>query len=407
MKIPVIKGRIGTWIYYIGTLSFEQIASNQISASVDEIYQAKSLSELLQRHLTDNYESIRDYLLKERDRFFNAIILAIFDGDPQWLEVEFKGTEKDYTNVGFLEFSGEEKIFPVDGQHRVKGIKEAVKINDSLKYEFVPVIFIAHDNSEDGRKKTRKLFSTLNRRAKPVGQAENIALDEDDICSIITRDLIQTVPLFFGDNLDTREGKNILPSNKAAFTSVITLYQCVESIVKWELTKEGVTGRKYKEYILYRKDDETIERIRSTVFDVVLTFIDKTSAIQDYLKEDGATKASKFRNTNGGNLLFRPVAITEYFNAAIELINHGYSYALAFEALNNLPQELNTRPWNGFMWDGTKMVNRVSRPTIKNLLIFMVDNSLISKKEYARMVTTYSATLNIDFKKAESIIQNL
>lgn len=407
MKIPVIKGRIGTWIYYMGTLSFEQIVSNQISASVDEIYQAKSLSELLQRHLTDNYESIRDYLLKERDRFFNAIILAIFDGDPQWLEVEFKGTEKDYTNVGFLEFSGEEKIFPVDGQHRVKGIKEAVKINDSLKYEFVPVIFIAHDNSEDGRKKTRKLFSTLNRRAKPVGQAENIALDEDDICSIITRDLIQTVPLFFGDNLDTREGKNILPSNKAAFTSVITLYQCVESIVKWELTKEGVTGRKYKEYILYRKDDETIERIRSTVFDVVLTFIDKTSAIQDYLKEDGATKASKFRNTNGGNLLFRPVAITEYFNAAIELINHGYSYALAFEALNNLPQELNTRPWNGFMWDGTKMVNRVSRPTIKNLLIFMVDNSLISKKEYARMVTTYSATLNIDFKKAESIIQNL
>ena len=107
MKIPVIKGRIGSWIYYVGTMTFGQIASEQINASVDEIYEATCLSELLQRHLTDNYNSIKNYLLNESDRFFNAIILAIFDGDPQWLEVEFKGDERDYTTVGFLDFTGE------------------------------------------------------------------------------------------------------------------------------------------------------------------------------------------------------------------------------------------------------------------------------------------------------------
>jgi DNA sulfur modification protein DndB len=179
MKIPVIKGRIGSWVYYVGTMTFDQIASKQINASVDEIYKATCLSDLLQRHLSDNYDSIKNYLLKESDRFFNAIILAIFDGDPQWLEVEFKGDEKDYTTVGFLEFTGEEKIFPVDGQHRVKGIKEAVAIDENLRFETVPVIFIAHDDSPEGRKKTRKLFSTINRRAKPVGASENIALDEE------------------------------------------------------------------------------------------------------------------------------------------------------------------------------------------------------------------------------------
>jgi hypothetical protein len=48
MKIPVIKGRIGSWIYYVGTMTFDQIASNQINTS-----------ELLQRHLSDNYNSIK------------------------------------------------------------------------------------------------------------------------------------------------------------------------------------------------------------------------------------------------------------------------------------------------------------------------------------------------------------
>lgn len=107
MKIPVIRGKIGSWNYYIGTMTFEQI-SDKVTASINELYSASCLDELLQRQLTSNYDSIKNYLLKEQDRFFNAIILAIFDGDPQWLEVEFKGAEQNYTNVGFLQFAGGE-----------------------------------------------------------------------------------------------------------------------------------------------------------------------------------------------------------------------------------------------------------------------------------------------------------
>lgn len=407
MKIPVIKGRMGSWIYYVGAMTMGQIASNQISASVDEIYKATCLENLLQRNLTHNYESIKEYLIKEKDRFFNAIILAIFDGDPQWLEVEFKGEEREYCNVGFLEFTGEEKIFPVDGQHRVKGIKEAVKNNESLIYESVPVIFIAHDNSDDGKKKTRKLFSTLNRRAKPVGQEENIALDEDDICSIITRDLIHDYPLFQGANLTIKGGKPVSSSNTEAFTSIITLYQCVESIVKWQLKKEGVTASKYKEYILYRKDDETIERHRKIVFGVFEAFINKTSAIQAYLSDGSNQRAAPFRNPNGGNLIFRPVALTEYFNAAIELVIGGCTYDEAFERLNKLPQDITAKPWAGFLWDGSRMRVRISKPVIKDLLVFMSNRELLERKEYEKMISIYSATLNIDNEQAETIINSL
>lgn len=41
---------------------------------------------------------------------------------------------------------------------------EALAVNEDLANEQVPVIFVAHRQTEDGRRRTRKLFSILNRR---------------------------------------------------------------------------------------------------------------------------------------------------------------------------------------------------------------------------------------------------
>ena len=281
MKIPVIRGKIGDWIYYSGVMTFKQISEN-VTASINDLYQTSCLGELLQRALTSNYESIRDYILKDNERFFNAVILAIYDGDPQWLEVEFYEEESEYTNVGFLQFSGKEIIFPVDGQHRVAGITAAISNNPDLGFEQVPVIFIAHSNDDGGMKKTRKLFSTLNRRAKPVGQNENIALDEDDVSSIITRELVQRFPLCMGDNITNSLGKQIPNTNEAAFTSLITLYQCVELLIKHKLKECGIKGKKYAEYKLYRPKEEMIILLREYVFSVFEAFVENTTVIKKY-----------------------------------------------------------------------------------------------------------------------------
>lgn len=157
MKIPVIRGKIGNWIYYTGVMSFKQI-SDKITASINELYEASCLDEVLQRELTQNYKSIKDYILKDNERFFNAIIIAIYNGNPQWLEVEFDREESAYTNLGFLELSGEETLFPVDGQHRVAGIKSAIEEDPEMAQEQVPVIFIAHSNTVEGRKKPENCF---------------------------------------------------------------------------------------------------------------------------------------------------------------------------------------------------------------------------------------------------------
>lgn len=395
MKIPVIRGKIGDWIYYSGTMTFSQVSEN-VTASINEIYEASCLDEILQRALTDNFASIKNYILKDSERFFNAVILAIYNGDPQWLEVEFNDEESEFTNVGFLEFSGEETIFPVDGQHRVAGIREALREDPSLSKEQLPVIFIAHSDDPKGRKRTRKLFSTLNRRAKPVGQNENIALDEDDVCSIITREVIQEIPLFMRKNIVNSLGKQIPNANNTAITSLIALYQCVDLLVKHKLATEGIRGKKYSDYKLYRPQDEVIDSIRGYIFSVFESFVNHTTVIREYLSENSEEKAKKFRNSEGGNLLFRPIAFTEYFEAAFWLQDRGgdTTYDDAFISLNTVDLDIGKAPWLGLVWDGSKIISKASKTTIRYLLVFLADSTVMTEKDIQKLVRDYASGTN-------------
>ena len=408
MKIPVIRGIIGDWIYYSGVMTFKQISEN-VTASINDLYKTSCLDELLQRALTNNYESIRDYILKDTERFFNAVILAIYDGDPQWLEVEFNEDEREFTNVGFLQFSGEEVIFPVDGQHRVAGITAAIFENPTLAFEQVPVIFIAHCNDTQGMKKTRKLFSTLNRRAKPVGQNENIALDEDDVSSIITRDLVQEFPLFMGSNIVNSLGKQIPNSNEEAFTSLITLYQCVDLLVKHRLGENGIKGKKYTEYKLYRPKEDEIAALKEFVFETFEDFVDHTTVIREYVALSGDTKAQKYRNASGGNLLFRPIALTEYFEAAFLLCQRGgaATYRDAFDLLNTVELDISNRPWLGLMWDGSRIITRVSKTVIRMLLLYMSNPSVLTQKEYEKLIGDYASSMHLSAEETCAFIASI
>ena len=274
MKLPVIRGHVGDWRYYTGVMKFKEI-EEIVTPSVDEFCNPSCLNDLLQRQLTENYKSIVKYLLSEKQRFFNAIVLAIYDGDPKWLEIEFSEEYEEYNNVGFLAFNEDLKVFPVDGQHRVKGIIEALKENRELEDEEVPVIFIAHKNDDAGKRRTRKLFSTLNRRAKPVGDNYQIALDEDDIAAIVTREVVEEYELFQKERL-LNSKKQIPKTNVNAFTSLIALYQCNEYLIKDKL---GLSDTQFKGYKLYRPDEKVIEDMLSYVESFWTSFIDNITVI--------------------------------------------------------------------------------------------------------------------------------
>ena len=156
-NIPAIRGVLGNIVYYTSSFTFTQIA-NLVRPIDDELHTSTSLKDQLQRSLTENHKSITSYILTQKEHFFNSLVLAVYDGEPIWNEIEvgFKG--EDYYNMGFLRLTGDEKIFPVDGQHRVEGIKSAIKERPELGDESIAVILIGHQKNKEGMEKTRRIF---------------------------------------------------------------------------------------------------------------------------------------------------------------------------------------------------------------------------------------------------------
>ena len=119
----------------------------------------------------------------------------------------------------------------------------------------------------------RRLFSNLNRYAKPTDQATNIIMDEDDTFAILTRRLVTDNDFFksAGKQRDsrrikTRKGKN-LNNKDPYFTSLETLYEMniellssVQRIPKsWgEISEEGVDLKTFKRF---RPSEEYIDNL--------------------------------------------------------------------------------------------------------------------------------------------------
>ena len=400
MKIPVIRGQIGDWRYYTGVMSFKQIA-DKVEPSVDQFYSSSCLSDILQRELTDNYVSIKQYLLKDEQRFFNAIVLAIYDGDPKWLEVEFGGTYEDYNDIGFLELDDKVRIFPVDGQHRVKGIMEALKADNGLNEEQVPVIFIAHRNTIEGKRRTRKLFSTLNRRAKPVGENYQIALDEDDIVSIVTRDLIEELPLFQQERICNLKGKQIPASNTKAFTSLVAFYQCNEYLIQ---SKMGNKTTEFKKYQLFRPDENIIDDMTVYVRRYWEAFCEKIDVIKKYMRDNMNDAALPYRNANGGNILFRPIGIIEFVKASVLIaLKREESIDIVLESMNTIAMDLSDAPWKGVMWDGNKIINRVNLNLLRLIIMYMENKENLDENDFGKLIDLYIAATNFIGERKEII----
>jgi DNA sulfur modification protein DndB len=64
MKIPALRAKIGSWTYYLSTLTFEQVSQN-VEKIDDQLHKAELLRDLIQISITDNYLSINEYILNQ------------------------------------------------------------------------------------------------------------------------------------------------------------------------------------------------------------------------------------------------------------------------------------------------------------------------------------------------------
>ena len=252
---PAIRARMGDWSYYIVRMKMREIAQEVRIAQ--DIYPDRTLSNAIQRELRQRRvrKEIVGYLANRSDRFFSSIVVAALDGDPAWTSVEmdhdavpevFSKMAGMNEAFGILSFGDEPKYYALDGQHRVAAIKLLVSGDAEMNpppgfdNDLLSVIVLVredHDvSSDEWLRRYRRLFSSLNRYAKPTDRDTNIIMDEDDVFAILTRRLITDYNFFQAPSTDPSafrvqtKGKNLKETDEH-FTSLQTLYDMTENLL--------------------------------------------------------------------------------------------------------------------------------------------------------------------------------
>lgn len=241
--IPAFQCTVGDWKYYICMMKYGEVG-RQVQFAYELNNSNQELGQLIQRGISERTKGITEYLLKSQHRFLGALVIAAWGGEPTYTPLSIddpegmlKGLDREF---GVLTFDGTQAYFVLDGQHRLKAIKEALKQNPDLGKEDICVIIVTHYNTIEGRRRTRRLFSNINRNAKQTQLSENIALDEDDSFAILTRRVVEEhdflredgrvrVIIGVGDGGELRlASSNIPKGDPKALTTLTVLYDLLQ-----------------------------------------------------------------------------------------------------------------------------------------------------------------------------------
>lgn len=355
MILPCLRGLIGDWVYYSTLMSAEQIS--KWIKPVKDIREAKSLDEVLQRDLKERKKQIAKYLLTDKNRFFNSLVVGVFGSVPEWFEFDLSKASSviplDKNNeikqsVGIMVFSGEEQMFAIDGQHRVAGIEIAnlEDTNEILINDQFSVILLAHVDDFLGMKRTRKLFSDINKNAKPISGGDKIKIDESDLNAIVTRRIFAEYEYFGGGELiSITENANLEKDDSIHFTNLLGLYNTHKILQK--------LFRKKPKSDLW--DEENVKNFQKLVEDFYNFSFKHINDYKDYfIKKKLSLKEARFNNSY---LLFRPIGLKliaklyvhYYQNNKLEEFSH---------KINKLSFILPNSPFNAILWNNGKMEAR-------------------------------------------------
>jgi DNA sulfur modification protein DndB len=390
-------------------MKIKDIVTNHriITVSESEELYTKNINQILQRDINDKrIKNISNYLVNTNDHFFSSIIVAIHKGNPEWSDVDvseqftIKGKKIDTDNfnfinnkIGILTLSGGEEIFALDGQHRLVGLRDAIKKNEELGEEEISLVYVIHN--QENAERTRRLFTVLNKYAEKPKKAELIILEEDDVAAINTRRLVTNFEPFKKENaLTPSKTSSISNSDLKSFTTLVTINKI--NTILYSKNKNFYTVRPSKKdiNIYYKKSLEFWNFIFES-FPEIEDFIDG--------KKDIKLKGKLFnRNTHtGGSLLLRPVGQ--------ENIAKVYKYFDKIDKLDFLKKNIRkidfslTGPYfNYIFWNNGNMVPKELKLKL-DLILFLLGEKKFDKSVNEKMKLVFDK-YNLTFKKIKSLV---
>ncbi len=339
---PAIQGKLGSWTYYSTKMTAKSLAANVKFAS--QVWGKEALDLWIQRTLDEGRakNSIASYLANQPDRFFNSIVVAALEGNPQFFPVDLAddprfeviSDPKLLDAFGVLRFDGTQTYYALDGQHRLRGL-QALLGNETgftapkdLPEEEFSVLIVVPRTSEtrsEFLKKYRRLFSHLNRYAKPMDTATSIILEEDDALAIVTRRLIADHEFFswVGEDEKTciraKKPEN-MHVGEPFFTSIEALYRGTSNLLLANHRKTadgwgtGTDKNIVKAFIRFRPEEEMIDALYQELclyWDVLLAEIPDLRADPLLMRTDVSAE-EELEDGSGvrsNHFLFRPIGL--------------------------------------------------------------------------------------------------
>lgn len=388
LKLPAIRAQIGDWVYYLGAIQLSDIAQRVRLAEV--VHPGKSLSELIQRSLDKRGEEIRDYLLNQEERFFSSLVLGVYGGEPEWHDLSIRENPylppdelPEYTRMalGILLLPADVQLFALDGQHRLVGIREALEVDPSLGDEQASAVFVGHQNTTEGLQRTRRLFTTLNRYAKPVSKKDAIALDEDDAVAIVTRRLLRDYALFTGSKVAVTKTKSIGVTDTTSFTHVVALYDFLDRYLRH---RESLSVRQWKKLKRFRPEERMLQRLERDATKFWDRMQSRFPEIRRVAEGDEDVVAEN-RGRFGGHLLFRPLGFDLLAASVARLMDQGVMWHHAVDRISHVPMSISNEPWSGVIWSvAAHKILRERKRLATDLLVYGAGGSL-SKADRERV----------------------
>ncbi len=356
----------------------------EVARSIQFAYELggnKDLSTMIQRGISERTDEIRDYLINNEHRFLGSLVVAAVGGHAEYTAVEMVDSDGLLADVdrefGVLTFDGSHQFFALDGQHRLRAIKDAILKDPDLAGEDIGVIVVPHFNNAEGRRRTRRLFTNINRHAKPTSSQENIALDEDDGFAILTRRLLEEHPFLSEPGIvqvfrkQGAEGNLQLATRNvgvtsSAWTTIGVLYDILKELGGVGLDPTMATDER-------RASDEVLHDAYKILAKRLEQLLDASGDVRTRMK--AAKEIRDVRSPKGheadGHPMMRPIVQVQVARAAGHLLEQGHDWKDLLESLSKLSWKMGDAPWNTVFVEakGTMISAKENKDLLFKLLV--------------------------------------
>ena len=227
-SFPAVKGRQAGRDYYISMVPLKMLSK---LFPEDEEYISPEYR--AQRRLNfARIPNIVDYILKNRNSYVFSALAASIDG-------KFNFENNGCSELGILKISLDAIFLINDGQHRKAALLCAIKEDDTLLEETIPIVFF----EDSGLSRSQQMFTDLNKYAVKTSNSIAELYDSRDKLAVSTRNAISQI--YFLNKYTDKEKDNLGKFSSNLFT-LNTFYMANKAIYSSLKNKDQLDTFLYK-----------------------------------------------------------------------------------------------------------------------------------------------------------------